>query len=166
MVSLRACSDVVGHATYHVVSKWQQRSRPLLAIIKNAGLWHFSDLIFPWFLLKLWLYHRNNLFFPSFQVHSIQTYQRRDHQRHLLAGWMIFMDIRASKEEVSLLFYSEVSVHQHHLHRLCFCVSVHAFVQMTITRCTHRPLPTIPNLNKTEAHQCPTSGNSCRSSFY
>lgn len=121
----------------------------------------FQTRLCPWFLCNLWLYHRNNLFFPSFQVHSIQIYQRRDHQRHLLAGWMIFMDIRATKEEVSLLFYCEVSLHhQHHLrlYLLCFCVSVYALVQMTITHCTHRPLHIIPNLNKTEAHQCPTSG--------
>lgn len=50
---------------------------------------------------------RNILFSTSsFQVLSIQTYQRRDLQLPLLAGWMMCTDTRATKEEVSLLFSS------------------------------------------------------------
>lgn len=97
----------------------------------------------------------------SSQMRSIQTYQRRDLQRRLPAGWITSMDTRVTKEEVRLLSSSLdfcfSSLTFLNLPLLCVCVSV--LVQREITLCIHLPRPTTPSLNSTGTRWCPTSGN-------
>lgn len=97
----------------------------------------------------------------SSQVRSTQTYQRRDLQRRLPAGWITSMDTRVTKEEVRLLSSSLdfcfSSLTFLNLPLLCVCVSV--LVQREITLCILLPRPTTPSLNSTGTRWCPTSGN-------
>lgn len=97
-----------------------------------------------------------------FQVHLIQTSQRRDHQPRLLAGWTTYTDTKVTKAQVSVRPSSGHTLVLVCLPPLCptaaFFVSL--LLQRMTTPCTRHHPPTTLSLSSTETLWCPMSGSS------